>query len=349
MDSKIIIFVIALFLLVNFSTASIRVTLPEILEPFDMVIDKGQMFISEKETVYIYSLEDFKLVKKFGTKGEGPKEFMVTYGWSVIVNVHQSELVCGSIGKISVFTRDGVFKKVVKPAPYSILCHRENIEPLGDQYVGIRNKRTEKFYEFAATIYDSNFNGVKEFYQFDANIWRRGKKYNPVKYTQYFRKIYVYGDNIFVNTQNDRGEILVFESTGKQLYSISHEYERVKFTEKDKKNWLADFSIESLKPIYQRLKDRWIYPDNFPAWQKFQIVDDKIYIQTYKRNKEGENKFFIMDLKGKLLKKLEVPLAEIYAFTPYPYTINRGKIYQLVENKNTEEWELHIKEIKGDL
>ena len=271
---------------------------------------------------------------------------MVINGLAVNVNVHASELVCGSIGKISVYTRDGVFKKVVKPAPYSILCHRENIEPLGDGYVSIQEKRTENLSEFAATIYDSNFNRLKEFYRFDANIWRRGKKYNPVKYTQYFRKVYVYGDKIFVNTQNDKGDILVFDRTGKQLYSIIHEYERVKFTEKDKKKWLADFLLETYKPIYQRLKDRWIYPDNFPAWQKFQIVDDKIYIQSYKRNKKGENKFFIMELKGKLLKELEVPLAEVYAFTPYPYTINRGKIYQLVENKDTEEWELHINEIK---
>lgn len=346
MDSKKSIFLIALFLLVNFSAASTGVTLPEIIGPFDMVIDNGQIFITEKESVYIYSLEDFKLVKKFGTRGEGPKEFIVINGWAVIVNVHASELVCGSIGKISVYTRDGVFKKVVKPAPHSILCHRENIEPLGDGYVSIQEKRAEKFVEFAATIYDSNFNGTKEFYRFEANIWTRGKKYNPVKYTQYFRKIYVYGDKIFVNTQNEKGDILVFDRTGKQLYSISHEYEQVKFTEKDKKNWLADFLLESLKPIYQRLKDRWIYPDNFPAWQKFQIVDDKIYIQTYKRNNEGENKFFIMDLKGKLLKELEVPLAEVYAFTPSPYTINRGKIYQLVEKKDIEEWELHINEIK---
>ncbi len=338
---------IALCLAANFLAASTPVTLPGILEPFDLQISKGQIFISQKESVYIYSLEDFKLVKKFGTKGEGPAEFMVLNGWAVIVNVHASELVCGSIGKISVFALDGVFKKVIKPAPYSILCHREYIESLGDGYVSIQEKRKENLSEFAATIYDSNFNRVKEFYRFDANIWQRGKKYNPVKYTQNIRKIFVYGDNIFINTQNERGDILVFDSTGKQLYSISHEYERVKFTEKDKKNWIADFSLESLKPTYQRLKDRWIYPENFPAWQKFQIVDDKIYIQTYKRDhKAGKNKFFILDLKGKLIKELELPLAEQYAFTPSAYTINQGKIYQLVENESTEEWELHINEIK---
>jgi hypothetical protein len=33
-----------------------------------MVIDNGQIFISEKESVYIYSLEDFKLVDNKNTE-----------------------------------------------------------------------------------------------------------------------------------------------------------------------------------------------------------------------------------------------------------------------------------------
>lgn len=31
---------------------------------------------------------------------------------------------------------------------------------------------------------------------------------------------------------------------------------------------------------------------------------------------------------------------------PYPYTIRNEKLYQVVENEDSEGWELHVSEIK---
>ena len=41
-----------------------------------------------------------------------------------------------------------------------------------------------------------------------------------------------------------------------------------------------------------------------------------------------------------------VPLAEKDDRLWYPYVIKNGKLYQLIENSNKEEWELHVTEIK---
>jgi hypothetical protein len=40
-----------------------------------------------------------------------------------------------------------------------------------------------------------------------------------------------------------------------------------------------------------------------------------------------------------------VPFKEAEFLQAYPYTINNGKLYQLKENPDTDEWELHSHEV----
>jgi hypothetical protein len=61
---------IALCLAVNFLAASTRVTLPGILEPFDLQINKDQIFISEKESVY---------TRRISRPGKNSKSLMTKY------------------------------------------------------------------------------------------------------------------------------------------------------------------------------------------------------------------------------------------------------------------------------
>ena len=64
-------------------------------------------------------------------------------------------------------------------------------------------------------------------------------------------------------------------------------------------------------------------------------------MQTYKK-KDNESEFVILDMKGKPVKKTFVPLADKNVFESYLYSIHKGKIYQLVENLDKEEYELHV-------
>jgi hypothetical protein len=61
--------------------------------------------------------------------------------------------------------------------------------------------------------------------------------------------------------------------------------------------------------------------------------------------KQGKNQLFIFDLKGKLLKQMDMPEVEETLFSFYPFAIQDGKLYRLVENQD-EEWELHLTEIE---
>jgi hypothetical protein len=86
------------------------------------------------------------------------------------------------------------------------------------------------------------------------------------------------------------------------------------------------------------------FPDYFPVIRDYRSSDDRLYIITY-REKEEEKELFIVDFNVKLVKSTWLTIDEINPRELYPYTIENGKLYQLVENPDSEEWELHIIEI----
>jgi hypothetical protein len=55
--------------------AANTVELPDLLDPAAIHVDGNRMYITEHATIYIYSTKDYHLIKKFGRRGEGPKEF----------------------------------------------------------------------------------------------------------------------------------------------------------------------------------------------------------------------------------------------------------------------------------
>lgn len=51
-----------------------NITLAGLNRPSAIEADQYRLFIVEDTSILIYSLEDFKLLKKFGRKGQGPGE-----------------------------------------------------------------------------------------------------------------------------------------------------------------------------------------------------------------------------------------------------------------------------------
>ena len=54
----------------------------------------------------------------------------------------------------------------------------------------------------------------------------------------------------------------------------------------------------------------------------------------------------IYDLKGNFLKQHYIQLNELNAIEFYPFTIKNNKIYQLIEDLEAEEWNIHVRAIK---
>ena len=80
---KIIFLFILLLLLIltDFASTGKMAVLPDILKPDSITVDNNQVIVTERTSIYLYSIKDFSLQKKFGKQGEGPQEFKITsYG-----------------------------------------------------------------------------------------------------------------------------------------------------------------------------------------------------------------------------------------------------------------------------
>ncbi|MGD2085254.1 MAG: hypothetical protein PVH61_03635 [Candidatus Aminicenantes bacterium] len=130
-------------------------------------------------------------------------------------------------------------------------------------------------------------------------------------------------------------------------------------TEADKKRYLDYFKTSRVfGKAYDQMKSRLEFPSYFPALQTFAVADGKIYAVTYGK-KNGKTEVLVLDLKGKLLKTVFLPLHQrddelamtlenrvARQVTNSTFAIKNGKFYQVLENQNEESWELHIHEIK---
>jgi hypothetical protein len=138
----------------------------------------------------------------------------------------------------------------------------------------------------------------------------------------------------------------VFEKSGKKRYSINPDFEKLKVTEDDKNRFLHWYKTNpATREAFEFLKQLFIFPTYFPQIRWYNINDGKIFVLTYKKE-NGKNEFYVFNLKGKLLKKIMLPFAEYDEVQFSPYTINDGKLYQLIENDN-ETWELHVIKISS--
>jgi hypothetical protein len=301
-----------------------------------MEIEGNRLYITQGHQIFIYSLEDFKLIKQFGKLGEGPGEFMVNPNaneGSVWVYVEPDYILVNSVDKVSYFTLDGEFKKE-RRCPYG------EYQPMGDKFVAYGYIQEDQVNYLTINIYNSDFHKIKELYR-QRQMFQEGKKINP------FNSIgplnYVYDKKIFI--KGETGAIHVFNITGEKLFDIEYDFEELPVTNAFKKEidqWYK--TNPTTKQYYEIIKQRLEFPPVFPKIRWFNIATGKIYVLTYKK-KDGKSEFYEFDLTGKFLNRYMLPLSEKGGLVFNAYTICNGKIYQLVENENTEKWELHLTEI----
>lgn len=376
MKRSIIIFII--LFLTAFTVLAVRIVpMPQHLKPFRIRVDRDHVFITEGPEIFVYSVNDFSLQSKFGKAGEGPEEFKLTPEFSGEIDILKDKILVSSLGRISFFSRDGKFLDEIKTKSSRRICM---YRILGDKIAGESYLIEGGELYLTVNLYDAGrpataadkphhtvpaelkkssqknkllahgntgLTKIKEIHR-DRYFIQRGKQFNPIAKGIYIPNFYIHENRIFIGGEMNTGIIHVYDTDGKKLFIIKPELDRVKFTEADKKGWIDSyFSNAEYKRQYEQLKNRFHYPEFFPLWQNFVIADKKIYVQTYKRdNEDKRNEFFILDLDGKLIRKVWLPIAEYFDFTPNPYTISGGKLYQFVENEEKEEMELHITDIK---
>ena len=105
---------------VNETSAEKLRILPDILDPKSMHTDEEHLYIVDGHQIQIYALDDLRLIKKFGTIGEGPDAFRANPKGNVhlYVDVQSDHIVVSSYEKVSIFSKEGECITSLNPYPH---------------------------------------------------------------------------------------------------------------------------------------------------------------------------------------------------------------------------------------
>lgn len=334
MKKLLLLLLMLIALLINTGAAHAETvhTFPELLRPHQIAVDDTQIYIGDGASVYIYSLKDFTLVKKFGREGEGPQEFRNTDNSRTRIDVRGKYLLVNSTKRVSYFKKDGTYIKEINPAFGRLF------QAMGDNYIAAhRVRRADKQPGLmrAIKIFDPDLKEIKQVGLIEGRYIRH-KGYRIFAETLTFQ---AHNGKIFIGGHHDFF-IDVFDKNGNKLKPITLDYQRPAVTEQDKQDVI---NYIKTSPNYVNTRDFFLsvllFPKTFPAIWNFTTADNKVYVLTYKR-KKGKTEMFVFDTEGKLLEKTFIPLVVDNFYRPgNPFTIANGKLYQLLENDD-EEWQL---------
>jgi hypothetical protein len=305
-------------------------SLPDVMKPDSFAVDNDQLYIVEGTTIHLYSMKDFKRIKQFGNKGEGPGEFK----YSPQIRVFPDYLLCNIFGKFMYFSRNGEYQKERKTSALRVYL----ILPAGENLVGKKTNfdRQTRKQTSQITVFNKDLETVKELATEERK--RRGSMSGKFQFHG-VRDLFSFdvdGKNIFVADTRKGFFFEVFDSNGNKLYQIKKEYKVLKVTPEYKKEFMERMSRET---VFKQFNDRFeiIFRENFPAFRNFKIDNGKLLVFTYKKE-DNQREAIVMDLKGKVLKTVFIPDEEIYA-------VNNGFFYYLKENEDEEEWELFAEKL----
>jgi hypothetical protein len=331
---KKIVFIILFILISIFTHGKVITSFEELSKPQMMSISKDYLLVTEGPSIFVYSMKDFSLVKKFGQEGEGPREFKVSaFGVPMIAYFHKKNIFVSSDSKISYFTPTGEFIKEMRTPPFAVF------RPFRDLYVAT-GSALNKDQQTVLTInlHNSKLEKIKKLYTSDVSVGPNASFNYPMNnftYEPYKDKLYlVRGKEGFV--------IEVMSLEGKSLYTIKKDYEKIKVTREYKDKTFHNFKTNpNFKQFYDFFKQRIKFKDHYPAIQDVRVTDDRIHVITFKK-KNKRTECIILDLKGKEIKRVYVPYPELYGMDYLPeYDIFSKNFYILIENDDEEVWELH--------
>jgi len=340
----------AVLLMVFFPMAAEKMaSLPDLMRPDAIISDQNQLFILDGIYIYIYSSTDFKLQKKVGKEGLGPQEFKKIFFPNLsdlTIHLRADHLVVNSTGKVSILSRNGEFMRETK-----INTPLVRFTPLGKKYGGFSMVQENKLAHAAVNLYDSNFKKEKEMFRYSLP-WDQGeKKRNPILMAYMDRDInyFASADTLFVPSPD--GTIHAFNEKGDKVFTIQNRLAKIKIdasiAEQADKVFSEDIRFK--RPYKADKAANMIdFGKYLPIIRAYRVKDQKVYVISNKK-KEGTNDYescVFSATDGTFLKNIYLPLEDNNILEPFPFDIDKGKIYQVVENEEQEEWELHVTLIK---
>lgn len=304
---------------------------PEIMRPTRIHINSDEMFVVESQLkIAVYSISTQKFLREISKNGEGPGEF----SFRPELKILPDSIFLGAVNKVMVFSKEGQLIEEKRVIP------RGRVLPVKTGYISIGVARAGEDIFNTVNLLDADLNKTKELYR-QLRPQRKGG-INPIRN---YLGIDTFEDKIFIIDGNKDFVIEIFDSTGKKLIVLEKNIEKIRIP-----NFYQEMLVNQLKEQPGGNGAEWRgaierfgveYPKFFPDIKEFQVLDGKIYVQTYKIE-EGKTEYIILDFKGKILQTTFLPVFEEGSLIDKNvYTFYKDIYYYLKFNENKEIWELH--------
>ena len=319
------------------------ILLPDLVEPQAIYIDSGRIYVTEKHEVFIYSAHDFRLLKRFGKVGEEPDAFRKSGGRDLrlILDVQGDGLVASSHERVSLFSKEGTFLKIVTESPQV-----DFMSSLGTGYVAsayVIEVGTGKSYQHAVLL-DADVEFVKKIAEShlgggSAKGFGGPDRKLHIDLVPHYFGFKIFDGRVYVGNSFKGFFIEVFDSSGKSLYTIERDYKKRKIPAWYKKERLE--KIHEYK-TYKRHKESTVIDEAeyLPAFRNLAVSGGRIYAYLHPRDAGGQD-VVVLDLEGNSLGTAPVPRADCYR-------IFNGRYYFITENEN-KEWELRVVDVDSNL
>ena len=312
--------------------------LPQVTTPVTIDIYNDELYVLDETVVYVYSLKDFRLARRFGEKGEGKGQLTPNTEVPLGMNIENGNIYLNSQLKMIKYSTDGkILQEQQIPFSFQTI-------PFGNEFASIKITVGPAVQSFSVMQYDRGFNQLKQLYTRERiSPSRRGQLPIPPELII----IRGSGDQLFVFDQKKDFAIDVYQRNGTLAKTIKMDYQKIKVTEPFKKQAEAWFRAQpAFRMAAEELREMIYFPDYLPVMRNFIIKNKKIYIQTYKT--QGKlTEFMVLGLDGKLLKQYMLP-----GFQNFPLQFNSSRIFTFYNDKyyylaeNNTGWELHVEELK---
>lgn len=307
-------------------------TLPGIYTPMSLVIVKGKLYISDKNKIHVFDLPGLKKTKTFLEKGGGPGEFATT----PILGTDGNKLLVSNSLKLAWFTTSGQLI-IEKRLPVMVLLagHAGNNYIL--QAYDFTSNTKSSDYMISIGLYNDSLKKIKTISLTDNPFKKKpgGKMIRPLVLP--LLKFFSYRGKIYLAKQRKDFHIDILDENGNPAGVIRQKYEPIKISQEYKTRRLEEHKNKPVvKKKWHLLKKifKYTFPDYFPAIQDFFVADGRIYVKTY-LEKNGKEEYWILNLDGKLIKKVLLP----HAVNGY-WRFYKNRFYYIFENDD-EEWECH--------
>lgn len=300
--------------------------LPDLVRVNDFALSRDRLYVVAGTSVHIYSRKDYHRLGSFGREGEGPGEF------KLFAQIHllDQELLFHSVRRFSFFSLEGTFLREHKTV------EGHGFIPLGQGYAGLADRGDAGGRCLTVHLFDARLAKGEELLA--GSPLPDGK----INWFCTGPELKVMDGRLYASTL-EQPTVKVFDAQGKLCGQVSFPARSVPLTQAHQQKFMDTLKKGMDKEGIAFFRQMMFIPEYLPVIREFDARDGVLYIlANTDRVLEGVYEVLMLDPSGNLLKRVTMRLGlSENGFKPFPLFFTEKKCFQLIENEDTEIWELH--------